>query len=88
MAVLEFKPKEKEPKKSEKMSIIELLDQMAEQMLEFVAHYYDDFLIDGVYQAIFSKQECFLFSQENTVRQTYHLHLDANALRGNTEKYH
>ena len=58
MAVLEFKPKEKEPKKSEKMSIIELLDQMAEQMLEFVAHYYDDFLIDGVYQAIFSKQEC------------------------------
>ena len=58
MAVLEFKPKEKEPKKSEKMSIIELLDQMAEQMLEFVAHYYDDFLVDGVYQAIFSKQEC------------------------------
>ena len=52
MAILEFKPMEKEPKKPEKMSIIELLDQMAEQMLDFVAHYYDDFLTDGIYQAI------------------------------------
>ena len=58
MAILEFKPMEKEPKKPEKMSIIELLDQMAEQMLDFVAHYYDDFLTDGIYQAIWSKQEC------------------------------
>ena len=58
MSVLEFKPRENEPKKNEKMSIIELLDLMVEQMLEFVAHYYDDFLTDGTYQAILSKQEC------------------------------
>ena len=57
MAVLEFKPMEKEQKNLEKMSIIEILDQMAEQMLDFVSQY-DDFLTDGIYQAIWSKQEC------------------------------
>lgn len=58
MAILEFKKKEDEPKTKEKMSIIELLDMMVEQILDFTAHYYDDFLTDGTYQAILSKQEC------------------------------
>lgn len=58
MAILEFKKREEEPKIKEKMSVIEMLDAMAEQMAEFVSHYYDEFLIDGIYQAIMSKQEC------------------------------
>ena len=58
MAVLEFKKRENVEKPKEKMSIVELLDVMVEQMLDFVAHYYDDFLTDGTYQVILSKQEC------------------------------
>lgn len=57
MSVLEFKKKE-EPKTYDKMNIIELIDEMIEQMFEFVAHYEDDFLPDATYQAILSKREC------------------------------
>ena len=57
MSVLEFKKKE-ESKTHDKMNIIELIDEMIEQMFEFVAHYEDDFLPDATYQAILSKREC------------------------------
>jgi hypothetical protein len=57
MSILEFKKKE-EPKTHDKMNIIELIDEMVEEMFEFVAHYEDDFLPDATYQAILSKREC------------------------------